>query len=251
MPSDLEIAQSAKLYPVTQVADGLDILQEELDLYGPYKAKIHLSVLNRLKNKPNGKYIDVTCITPTPLGEGKTVNTIGLAMGLCRIGHRAVCCIRQPSLGPTFGIKGGAAGGGFSQVIPMEDFNLHLTGDTHAVTTAHNLLSAFLDNSLHQGNPLNIDPKSITWKRVMDISDRALRQIVIGLGGKNGGITRETGFDISAASEIMAVLSVTNDLADLRKRLGSIVVGYNYEGKPITAEDLQCAGAMAVLLKEA
>lgn len=250
-PPDLEIAQAAELKHIREIADQMGILDDELDLYGKYKAKISLDVLERLKDKPNGKYIDVTCITPTPLGEGKTVNTIGLAMGLNKIGKSAICCIRQPSLGPTFGIKGGAAGGGYSQVIPMEDFNLHLTGDSHAVTSAHNLLSAFLDNSMHHRNPLDIDSKLTCWKRVLDISDRALRNVVIGLGGRNGGIPRESGFDITAASEVMTILSLTTGLQDLRKKLAQIIAAYTFDKKPVTAENLQCAGAMTALLKDA
>lgn len=249
--SDLEIAQAASLLPITQVAEKMGINEDELECYGKYKAKIDVSILNRLENRPRGKYIDVTCINPTPLGEGKTVNTIGLGMGLCKAGKTAVSCIRQPSLGPTFGIKGGAAGGGFSQVIPMEDFNLHLTGDTHAITTAHNLLAAFLDNSIHHGNPLDIDVRSIAWNRVMDISDRALRHIIVGLGGRMGGVPRECRFDITAASEVMTILSLTTGIKDLRKRLGRIVVAYTKDRKPVTAEDLKCAGAMAVVLKDA
>ena len=251
IPEDLTIAQQAELAPVREVARKMGILDEELELYGSFKAKIDLSILERIKDRPKGKYIDVTCITPTPLGEGKTVNTIGLAMGLCRIGRLAVCCIRQPSLGPTFGIKGGAAGGGYSQVIPMEDFNLHLTGDTHAVTAANNLLAAFIDNSLHHHNPLKIDPHTISWKRVMDISDRALRNVVVGLGKKSDGITRQTGFNITPASEVMAILALTTSLHDLREKLGRIIVGYSYDDHPVTAEDLKCAGAMTVLLKDA
>jgi formate--tetrahydrofolate ligase len=249
--SDLEIAQSVSIVNISEIAKKIGIHDYELEMYGKYKAKIDPVILERLKDRDDGKYIFVTCITPTPLGEGKTVNTIGLSMGLNKIGKKAICCIRQPSLGPTFGIKGGAAGGGWSQVLPMEDFNLHFTGDTHAVTTAHNLLSAFVDNSIHQGNPLNIDPKRIKWKRVLDISDRVLRNIVVGLGGKSNGITRECGFDITPASEVMTILSLTTGLKDMRKRLGQIVIGYNYKGKPVTAEDLQCAGAMAVLMKDA
>ena len=222
-----------------------------MELYGKYKAKINLDILEQKKGNPNGKYILVTSITPTPLGEGKTVNAIGLSMGLNKLGKSAVCCIRQPSLGPTFGIKGGAAGGGYSQVIPMEDFNLHLTGDTHAVTAAHNLLAAFLDNALHHKNLLDIDLHSIVWKRAMDISDRALRKIVIGLGGRTNGIPRESGFIITSASEIMAILSLATSLADLRQRLGRIVLAYRNDGQAVTAEDLSCAGAMAVLMKDA
>ncbi|MCL5038123.1 MAG: formate--tetrahydrofolate ligase [Chloroflexi bacterium] len=251
VPCDLDIAQSAKIMPITEIAEKMGILDDELELYGRYKAKVSLDVLERLKDRPDGKYIDVTAITPTPLGEGKTVTTIGLSQGLGKIGKNVCTCIRQPSLGPVFGIKGGAAGGGYSQVIPMEDFNLHLTGDTHAVSISHNLLAAFIDASILHHNPLNIDPLKILWPRVVDVSDRALRQIVIGLGGKENGYPRETGFDISVASEVMAVLALTTDLFDLRKRLGRMVVGFTYDGKPVTAEDLKCAGAMTVLMKDA
>ncbi len=251
VPNDLEIAQAAKLKPITEIAASIGLEEDEIELYGKYKAKVSLAVRDRLADRPNGKYIDVTAITPTPLGEGKTVTTIGLAMALNCIGKKAITCIRQPSLGPVFGIKGGAAGGGYSQVVPMEDFNLHLTGDTHAVSMAHNLLGAFIDNHLMHGNKLDIDPLSITWPRVLDISDRALRRVVIGLGGKNNGIPRETGFDIAVASEVMAILALTTDLDDLRERLGRIVIGFSRAGKPITAEDLQVAGAMTVLMKEA
>jgi len=237
--------------PVLDVAKGIGILEDELEMYGKYKAKITLDVLKRLDGKPQGKYIDVTAITPTPLGEGKTVTTIGLSLGLNKIEKKVVTVIRQPSLGPVFGIKGGAAGGGYSQVLPMEDFNLHLTGDVHAVSIAHNLCAAFLDNALLRGNKLNIDPASITWRRVVDVSDRALRNIVIGLGTKDDGIPRQTGFDISVASELMAILALTSGLPDLRKRLGMICVGTTYDGRPVTAEDLQVAGAMAVLMKDA
>jgi len=251
MKSDIEIAQAAKLKPITEIAKQIGINEDELELYGKYKAKIELSILERLKNKPNGKYIDVTAITPTPLGEGKTVTTIGLSLGLAKIGKRVSTCIRQPSLGPVFGIKGGAAGGGNSQVVPMEDFNLHLTGDVHAVGLAHNLCAAFLDNHIFKGNKLNIDINNILWRRVVDVSDRALRNIEIGLGGKDDGIPRKSGFDITVASEVMAILALTSDLKDLRKRLGKIVVAFTASGKPITAEDLKVAGAMAVLLKDA
>ena len=251
MPTDLEIAQSAKMKPILDVAGQLGIREDELDLYGKTKAKIHLSVLERLKDEPDGKYIDVTAITPTPLGEGKTVTTIGLSMALNRNGKRCLCAIRQPSMGPTFGIKGGAAGGGYSQVVPMEEFNLHFTGDIHAVGVAHNLLAAFIDNSIHHGDPLDIDPYSITWPRVVDISDRELRHTIIGLGGKSHGPPREANWDITVASEVMAVLGLTAGMQDLRERLSQIVIGFSKDKKPITAEMLKCAGAMAVLLKDA
>lgn len=249
--SDLEIAQEATMRPVMELADELGILEDEVELYGKYKAKISLDILKRLESRPNGKYIDVTAITPTPLGEGKTTVTVGVSMGMHRIGKKVVTAIRQPSLGPVFGIKGGAAGGGHAQVIPMEDFNLHFTGDVHAVGLAHNLLSAFIDASILHKNKLNIDPLTVSWPRVVDVSDRALRQIVVGLGGKANGYPRETGFDITVASEVMAILALATDLFDLRRRLGRIIIGFTYDGKPVTAEDLKCAGAMTVLLKDA
>ncbi len=251
VPSDLDIAQAAKMKPITEIARDLGILEDELELYGKWKAKVDLSILERLKDRPNGKYIDVTAITPTPLGEGKTVTTIGLSLGLNAIGKKVITCIRQPSLGPVFGIKGGAAGGGYSQVVPMEDFNLHLTGDVHAVSLAHNLLAAFVDNSVYHGNKLNINPMTISFRRVVDVSDRYLRNIVVGLGGREDGIPRESGFAISVASEVMAILALATSLKDLRQRLGKIVVAQTYDGKPVTAEDVKCAGAMAVLLKDA
>jgi len=249
--SDIEIAQASKMKPIREIAASIGIEEDYLELYGNYKAKVQLEILDSLKDKPNGKLIDVTAITPTPLGEGKTVTTIGLSQALNKIGKRTVTCIRQPSLGPVFGIKGGAAGGGYSQVLPMEDFNLHLTGDIHAVGLAHNLLAAFLDTHLMKGNDLNIDPFSITWNRVVDVSDRVLRQIIVGLGGAANGHPRETGFDITVASEVMAILALTTGLKDLRQRLGKIVFGSTYDGKPVTAEDLKVAGAMTVLLKDA
>ncbi|MCD4814579.1 formate--tetrahydrofolate ligase [bacterium] len=251
MMSDLDIAQSAPLKPITEIARAAGLLEDELEQYGKYKAKVSLSAIARLSDRPLGKYIDVTAITPTPLGEGKTVTTIGVSQALAKIGKSVVTCIRQPSLGPVFGIKGGAAGGGYSQVIPMEDFNLHLTGDLHAVSMANNLLAAYIDSHILHGNKLNINPFSITWKRVVDISDRALRQITVGLGGKENGYPRETGFDIAVASEVMAILALASDLQDMRKRLGEIVIGTNWDGKAVTAEDLKCAGAMAVLMKDA
>ncbi len=251
MLSDIEIAQKAKIKPIETIASELGISSEDIELYGRYKAKVSLEVLKRFNKKSNSKYILVSAITPTPLGEGKTVTTIGLSMALNKLGKKAAACIRQPSLGPVFGIKGGAAGGGYSQVIPMEDFNLHLTGDVHAVGVAHNLLAAFLDNSIFKNNRLNIDPSTITWRRVVDVSDRFLRHIVIGLGGKDDGLRRESGFDITVASEVMAILALTDSLSDLRKRLGRIVVADTYNGKPVTAEDLKVAGAMAVLLRDA
>jgi len=306
VPSDIEIAQAAKLRPIREVAAGIGLTEDDLDLYGKYKAKVHLDVLERFKDRPNAKYIDVTAITPTPLGEGKTVTTIGVSQGLAYLGKKVFTCIRQPSQGPTFGIKGGAAGGGYSQVVSMEDFNLHLTGDIHAVGAAHNLLAAAIDNRLakeamwstdylaralcpndeytpsmrkrleklgiESERPsdlsdedkermfrLNIDPYSIQWRRVVDVSDAALRNIVIGLGAKNDGPTRQAGYDITVASEIMAALALCSGLADLRERMGRIIIGTSGSGgmrskwpvEPITAEDLNVAGAMTVLLKEA
>jgi formyltetrahydrofolate synthetase len=306
VPSDIEIAQEAKMRPVLEVAADLGLTEDDLDLYGKYKAKVHLDVLEKFKDRPQGKYIDVTAITPTPLGEGKTVTTIGVSQGLHYIGKKVMTCIRQPSQGPTFGIKGGAAGGGYSQVVPMEDFNLHLTGDIHAVGAAHNQLAAAIDNriakearwstdylakalcpddeytpsmrkrleklSIESDKPsdlstedkermfrLNIDPDSVQWRRVVDVSDAALRNIVIGLGGKTDGSLRQTGYDITVASEIMAALAMCSDLADLRERMGRIIIGTSNSGNmrhknevvPITAEDLNVAGAMTVLLKDA
>jgi len=251
MRSDLEIAQSAEITPIEEIAAAAGLQEEELDLYGRYMAKVNLSAIERLTNRPNGKYIDVTAITPTPLGEGKTTTTIGVSQALARLGKRVATCIRQPSMGPTFGIKGGAAGGGYSQVIPMEQFNLHLTGDIHATGVAHNLMAAAMDASILHKNPLRINPFSITWPRVVDMNDRALRQIVIGLGGKPNGYPRETGYDITVASEVMATLALTTDLFDLRRRLGRIVFATDMDGNPLTADDLETAGAMTVLLKEA
>jgi formate--tetrahydrofolate ligase len=251
MLSDLEIARRAKLYPIAEIAGGLGIEDDELELHGKHKAKVTLEVLKRLAGRPHGLYVDVTAVTPTPLGEGKTTTTVGLSMALNRIGCRTIAAIRQPSLGPVFGIKGGAAGGGYAQVVPMEDVNLHLTGDVHAISMAHNLLAAMIDNTITHGNKLRIDPHSITWPRVLDISDRALRRVVVGLGGKENGYPRETGFDIAVASECMAILGLTTSLRDLRRRLARIVVGLDTDGRAVTAEDLKTAGAMAVLLKDA
>jgi formate--tetrahydrofolate ligase len=251
MLSDLKIAQSAKIKPITEIAKKIGIDKKYLELYGDYKAKVSLDILKELRNRKNAKYIDVTAITPTPLGEGKTVTTIGLSQALNLIGKKTMTCIRQPSLGPVFGIKGGAAGGGYSQVIPMEDFNLHFTGDVHAVSLAHNLCAAFLDNTLLRNNYLNIDMQKIFWRRVVDVSDRALRNIKIGLGTKDDGLPRDSGFDISVASEIMAILALAKDLFDLRKRIFRIVVALTKDGLPVTAQDLKVAGAMAVLLKDA
>lgn len=251
MKSDLQIAQEAKLKPITEIAESIGIKEDELDLYGKYKAKISPDILKRLQDRPQAKYIVVTAITPTPLGEGKTVTSIGLGQGLAKIGKKVINTLREPSMGPVFGIKGGAAGGGYSQVVPMEDLNLHFTGDIHAVGAANNLLCALLDTHLQKGNQLGIDIHNININRVVDISDRALRQIIIGLGGKVNGIPRETGYDITVASEVMAILSLATDIFDLRARLGRMTAAYTTEGKPVTAEDLKASGAMTVLLKEA
>jgi formate--tetrahydrofolate ligase len=250
--SDLEIARSVTPRPIVDVARDLGLREDEIEPYGSVKAKITLAGIERLEaERPRGKYVLVTAISPTPLGEGKSTTTVGLAQGLNKIGHKAAVCIRQPSLGPVFGIKGGAAGGGRSQVIPMEDFNLHLTGDVHAIGAAHNLAAAFIDNHVHHGNALGIDPLNVLWPRVLDISDRALRRVVIGLGGRENGYPRETEFVITVASEVMAVLALASDLADLRTRLGRMVLATTRDGTPISAEDLKVAGAMAVLLKDA
>lgn len=265
MLSDIEIAQAATLKPIREVAGALGLTEDDLDLYGKYKAKVHLDVLERLQDRPDGKYIDVTAITPTPLGEGKTVTTIGASQGLGQIGKKVFTCIRQPSMGPTFGIKGGAAGGGYSQLVPMEDFNLHLTGDIHAVGAAHNLLAAAIDSRImHEDaasdeeferragrKKLNIDPYAMMWNRVVDISDAALRNIIVGLGTKFDGRPRPGGYDITVASEIMAILALCSDLKDIRQRLGRVIFGLDRNGGPLTAEDLGVAGAMAVLMKEA
>ncbi|WP_428908135.1 formate--tetrahydrofolate ligase [Niallia sp. Krafla_26] len=249
--TDVQIAQEAKMIPISEIADSLGITEDELDLYGKYKAKVSLDVLSRLEDKPDGKLILVTAINPTPAGEGKTTMNVGLSMGLNKIGKKTITALREPSLGPVFGIKGGAAGGGYAQVVPMEDINLHFTGDFHAITSAHNLLAAMLDNHLHQGNALNIDPKKVVWKRVLDMNDRALRNVVIGLGGKPDGFIRQTGFDITVASEIMAILCLATSLSDLKDRLSRMVVAYNRDGETVTAGDLEATGAMALLLKDA
>jgi formate--tetrahydrofolate ligase len=251
MLSDLDIAQAARLRPIRAVAADLGLTDDDIELYGLNIAKIDLAVLHRLTDQPRGRYIVVTAMTPTPPGEGKTTTTIGLGQALARLGKRSVVTIRQPSMGPTFGIKGGAAGGGYSQVVPMEPFNLHLTGDIHAVGAAHNLLAAMIDNHLHHGNHLDIDPYTVSWTRVVDISDRALRHVIVGLGGKENGPVRQAQFDITVASEVMAILALTTGLHDLRQRLGRIVVAHTRDGAPVTADDLKAAGAMTVLLKEA
>jgi len=250
-PSDLEIARQAMLKPLDDIAGEMGIGPNLLEPYGESVMKIKLAAIDELADAPPAKYVVVTAITPTPLGEGKTTTTVGLGQGFKHIGKRAVITIRQPSMGPTFGIKGGAAGGGYSQVVPMEVLNLHLTGDMHAVTAAHNLLSAMIDNHLYQGNSLGIDEHNITWRRVLDVNDRALRNIIIGLGGRGDGVPRQTGFDITAASEVMATLALTSSLTDLRARLGRIVIGYTSGGTPVTAEQLNAAGSMAVMLRDA
>ena len=251
MPSSLEIAQEATLRPIAEIAEQLGLQPDEYDLYGKYKAKVDLSVVERLADRPDGKLVCVTAITPTKAGEGKTTTSVSLTQGLGHIGRRVALCLREASLGPVFGIKGGAAGGGYAQVVPMEDLNLHFTGDIHAIGAANNLLAAMLEAHVLHGNKLGIDPLSVSWRRCVDINDRALRQIVIGLGGRTNGYPRETGYDITAASEVMAILAVARDLPDLRKRLGAITVGYTWEGEPVVAEQLQAAGAMTVLLKDA
>jgi len=250
MLTDIEIARQATLKPITEIASKLNINDDDLELYGRYKAKINLSALERPSERPLGKYVVCTAITPTPLGEGKTTTTVGLGQAMAHVGANAIIAIRQASLGPVFGIKGGAAGGGHAQVIPMEDLNLHLTGDFHAVTAAHNLCSAFVENSLFQGNPLNIDPSTITWRRVLDVNDRSLREIVTGLGDGNGS-PRETGFDITAASEVMAIFALATSLDDLRERFKRIIIGQSKDKQPVTVEQLGIAGAMTVLMKDA
>ncbi len=251
MFSDIEIAQQAKLRPIQEIADKAGIPEEYVIPYGRDKAKISLDFFETLKDKPEGKLILVTATTPTAAGEGKTTVTIGLTQGLVKRGKKAMTCLREPSLGPCFGVKGGAAGGGYSQVLPMESINLHFTGDIHAIGTAHNLLSAMIDNHIQQGNLLNIDPRRIVWRRVMDMNDRALRNIVIGLGGTAHGVPRETGFDITVASEVMAIFCLADGLENLKARLGRIVVAYTYDGKPVTAQDIKAEGAMTALLRDA
>ena len=251
MKSDIQIANEVKMENIEKVLEKFDITYDDLELYGNYKAKASNSLYNKLKDKENGKLVLVTAINPTPAGEGKTTTTIGLSQALNKIGVKSVVALREPSLGPCMGIKGGAAGGGYSQVVPMDEINLHFTGDLHAITTANNLLSAMLDNHIHQGNSLNIDTRNITWKRTLDMNDRALRNVTIGLGGKINGVPREDGFMITVASEIMAILCLANDLQDLKERLGKIIVGYSVSGEPITAKDLKANGAMTVLLKDA
>lgn len=249
--SDVEIAQAAKLKPITEIAEELGLGADEIELYGAHKAKVSLDALERRKDAPDGKLILVTAMTPTPLGEGKTLTTVGLGQALARLGKKSVICVREPSLGPVFGIKGGAAGGGMSQVLPMEDINLHFTGDIHAVTSAHNLLSTLMDAHIFHGNDLSLDVNRITWKRVLDMNDRALRHVLVGLGGRTHGVPREEGFMITAASEVMAVLCLARDPGNMKERIARIVVGYTRKGAPITAGDLNAAGAMALLLKDA
>lgn len=251
MKSDIEIAQEAKMLHIREIAEKLDISEDDLELYGKYKAKLTDELINRVKDNPDGKLILVTAINPTPAGEGKTTTSVGLGQAFGKLGKKAVIALREPSLGPCFGIKGGAAGGGYAQVVPMEDLNLHFTGDFHAITSANNLLAALLDNHIQQGNELGIDPRQIVWKRCMDMNDRVLRNIVVGLGNKMDGMVREDHFVITVASEIMAILCLADDMHDLKKRLGRIIVAYDFEGQPVTADDLQATGAMAALLKDA
>lgn len=251
MKTDVQIAQEAQMLPIKEVAAKVGLSENDLELYGNYKAKIHLDVLDKYADKPDGKLILVTAINPTAAGEGKTTTNVGLSMGLAKIGKKTFTALREPSLGPCFGVKGGAAGGGYAQVVPMDDINLHFTGDIHAVTTANNLLAALLDNHLHQGNVLGIDPKRIVWRRCVDMNDRALRNIVIGMGVKGDGVVRQDGFDIAVASEIMAILCLATSMKDLKERLSKMVVAYSYAGKPITAGDLEATGSLALLLKDA
>ena len=251
MKSDIQIAQEAVMEPITEVAKRLDIRADELELYGKYKAKFSDELLERLKDEPDGKLVLVTAINPTPAGEGKTTTSVGLGQAFGKLGKKAVIALREPSLGPCFGIKGGAAGGGYAQVVPMEDLNLHFTGDFHAITSANNLLAALLDNHIQQGNELGIDPRQIIWKRCLDMNDRVLRNVVVGLGSKMDGMVREDHFVITVASEIMAVLCLADNMEDLKRRLGNIIVAYNFEGKPVTADDLHATGSMAALLKDA
>ena len=251
MLSDIEIAQQAKMQKITDVAAKLGISEDDIELYGKYKAKLSYDLIRRVKDKKDGKLILVTAITPTPAGEGKSTTTVGLAQGLAKLGKKVIVALREPSLGPCMGIKGGAAGGGYSQVVPMEDINLHFTGDFHAITSAHMLLAAMLDNHIQQGNALNIDPRRIAWKRVVDMNDRELRNIVVGLGGKAHGVPRQDGFDITVASEVMAILCLSSSLHDLKERLAKIIVAYDYNGNPVTAGQIKAQGAMAALLKDA
>lgn len=249
--TDIQIAQGCKMLHISKIAEKLGIQEDDLELYGKYKAKLSENLWDKVKNNADGKLILVTAINPTPAGEGKTTTTVGLGQAMEKIGKKAAIALREPSLGPVMGIKGGAAGGGYSQVVPMEDINLHFTGDMHAITTANNLLSAAIDNHIQQGNTLNLDPRQIIWKRCMDMNDRALRNVIVGLGGKVNGVPREDGFNITVASEVMAILCLASDLMDLRNRLGRIIIGYNYSGDPVTARDIKVDGAMTLLLKDA
>lgn len=251
MLSDIEIAQKAEMKPIYEIGASLGIPQEDLENYGPYKAKVSLKLTKELEKKPMGHLILVTAISPTPAGEGKTTTSVGLGQALALLGKKTMICLREPSLGPCMGIKGGAAGGGYSQVVPMEDINLHFTGDLHAITAAHNLLAAMVDNHIQQGNILNIDPRRVTWNRVMDMNDRVLRQIVVGLGGHANGVPREGSFDITVASEIMAILCLATSIRDMKERFARIIVGYTYDNKPVTAGDIHAQGAMAALMKDA
>ena len=251
MLTDVEIAQSAKMKPISEIAKKVGLEDDDLELYGKYKAKIALEAINRLENNPDGKLILVTAINPTPAGEGKTTTMIGLSQALNKLGKKSVVAMREPSLGPCFGIKGGAAGGGYAQVVPMEDINLHFTGDIHAITAANNLIAAMLDNSIHQGNPLNIDVRNIVWRRVVDLNDRALRNTICGLGGKVNGMPREDGFDITVASEVMAILCLATSLEDLKERAGKMIAAYDYAGNPVTVNDIEATGAVTLLLKDA
>lgn len=251
IPSDIEIAQNARMKPIVEVASSIGIREDELELYGPFKAKVTRGLWERIKDRPDGKLILVTAITPTPAGEGKTTTSVGLGQGLAAIGKKSMIALREPSLGPSFGVKGGAAGGGYSQVVPMVDINLHFTGDIHAVTSAHNLISAMVDNHLQQGNELGIDTRRVVWRRVMDLNERALRHVILGLGGKPHGIPRESGFDITVASELMAILCLSTSIMDLKERVSRVIVGYTIDNRPVTAGEIGAAGSVAVLLKDA
>ena len=251
MLTDVEIAQSAQMKPIQEIANQIGLVEDDLELYGKYKSKISLEAMEKVKDNPDGKLILVTAINPTPAGEGKTTTMIGLSQALNKLGKNAIVAMREPSLGPCFGVKGGAAGGGYAQVVPMEDINLHFTGDIHAITTANNLIAAMLDNSIQQGNPLDIDTRQIVWKRVVDLNDRALRHIVVGLGGKVNGVPREDGFDISVASEVMAIICLATSVEDLKQRAGRMIVAYNHAGEPVTVDDIQATGAVTLLLKDA
>ena len=251
MLTDVQIAQSAQMKPIKEIASQVGLVEDDLELYGKYKAKISLEAISKVKDNKDGKLVLVTAINPTPAGEGKTTTMIGLSQALNKLGKKSIVAMREPSLGPCFGVKGGAAGGGYAQVVPMEDINLHFTGDIHAITTANNLIAAMLDNSIQQGNPLDIDTRQIVWKRVVDLNDRALRHIVVGLGGKVNGVPREDGFDISVASEVMAILCLATSLEDLKQRAGRMIVAYNHAGEPVTVDDIKATGAVTLLLKDA